>query len=102
MDKETAAQLSESQRTHHFVNSEDWQWVKEKLQNKLIGIDSLALLDTKDKSPEQVGVDVLVKKEAQKQIVEWMEELEGEAESYKTKADAMKPSNDPPLIVTIN
>lgn len=78
MDKETQRVFREGEKAMYLVKSEDWQWAKRKLLQKLSNLDSVKTLKEKGNIAQEIKVRKLVID----MILEWLDEIEGIAQQH--------------------
>lgn len=78
MDDETKKVVSEGERIENWVKSDDWKFIKKKLFNKLINVDSLNALPG-DLSNEEFLREAAARKGAISLVLDWIREVEGRA-----------------------
>lgn len=78
LDPETQRVFKEGEKAHYLTKSEDWNWAKRKLLQKLSNLDSVKTLKKKG----NILQEVKVRQMTIKLVLEWLDEIEGIAEQH--------------------
>ena len=71
--------LGKAADLQELVNSPFWKNAKEILLKRLAKLDSIELMITEGKAPEEVVKDIEMRKHIYAFMTEWLKEVEGEA-----------------------
>jgi len=80
--------LDKKRRTYDLVNSDNWNFLKDRLAEHLVGIFSAQ--STEGKPYEEIGMQVVANQMTQKAIDAFITSLEGEAQQYVLDVKALE------------
>jgi F0F1-type ATP synthase alpha subunit len=84
LDKETKEQVKKGKEIEKLVDSKGWKMAKQKLLDDLIDLDSIRGLTNEDlEKPEKLGMNLKARKTAIDIVLDWIHEIEGDAEKSK-------------------
>lgn len=96
MDEQTQAQLVEGEKAIRLLASEEWKWAREKLEGYITANDSISTLP--DTSNELMGESAKARKQAQKIILTWMQDIEGTAEATTAYNNSLVTDSAPMIV----
>lgn len=96
LDKETTETLSKQQTVSDFVQSDGWSYVRAKLIDKIMDLQSIKNIDSS--SPENAVLDLKVKNACVDILIEWLKEIEGEAAQGSYNLETMRESQKDEII----
>lgn len=79
MDSETAQVQAEGQMIADYVKSDGWRWVKDRLMEKIMDLQSIMNVDG---TPENVIVDLKSRRMAVETLVALIKQVESRAEQH--------------------
>lgn len=82
MDKETLAVLREGQMLDDYTKSEGWAWIKDRLTEKIMDLQSIRNLEGTD--PMMVVQDIKARNTAIEILEEIIKDVEGRAEQHSS------------------
>jgi hypothetical protein len=85
MDKETIQVQAEGQMIADYVKSDGYRWVKDRLMEKIMDLQSIMNVDG---NPETVIVDLKARRMAVETLVSLIKQIEGRAEQHTNNAVA--------------
>lgn len=99
MDKDTRKSIEDGQKVEDWINSEGWQVVKRKLLAKLATLSSVRAIPLESRSAEAIGLDALTRAGAVEMILEWINEIEGQAVQSHYNREQMQELEKDNLII---
>jgi len=81
MDKETLAIQREGQMIDDFCKSEGWTWIKDRLSENILDLQSIRNINDK-LSPEEVVLDIKARNTAVEILLEVIRKVEGRASQH--------------------
>lgn len=81
MDKETLAVLREGQMLDDYSQSEGWAWIKDRLTEKIMDLQSIRNLD--GTNPRLVVQDIKARNTAIEILEELIKDVEGRAQQHR-------------------
>lgn len=73
--------LNENKAVYRFVKSRGWVIAKNKLMEKIDDLQSIMNVD--GKTPEEVVMDIKVRKLVCNELLDWVRSLEGQAQQFE-------------------
>lgn len=81
MDKETLSINREGQMIDDFTKSEGWTWIKDRLTERILDLQSIRNINDK-LSPEEVVLDIKARNTAVEILLEVIRTVEGRASQH--------------------
>lgn len=78
-DKETQKVYNEGEKAYYLTKTDDWDWAKKKLLQKLSNLDSVKTLKEENKD---IALEIRSRKQTIDIILEWLDEIEGVAQQH--------------------
>ena len=88
LDKETKKTIYEGQLVYDFVQSDNWKFVKGKLDDLVKDVGSIFTLEEKD--PIELKTQIAARQIAVATIKAWVEDMEGSAEQFNSYSELLK------------
>lgn len=95
--KEIAKQVEDAKKIAEFVRSEGWQRARRKLYDKILQLDSLNRLP-EGLSDEQKLREVGTRAGTVSILLEWLKEVEGDAEQAQATIESLKPAQEEEIV----
>lgn len=80
--KEEEKIQQEGERASFLVKSEDWQWAKKKLLQRVSNLDSVNTI----KEEGDVGLEIKARKQTIAIIIDWLDDIEGIAQQHREQS----------------
>lgn len=90
INEETKKVLSDGEKIRDLMNNDGWKIAKEKLFSKLITLDSITSVDDIHLNDLQRIREYEVRKGVVSIILEWIRDVEGDAERHVSNVEAFK------------
>jgi hypothetical protein len=100
-DKETGKILEQGEKLALFVQSEEWQNIKNILFKRLGSISSFDEEELNKKTDEEIGKEMKVRQKVIQVVIDWIDQIEGIPGQHQANLEAFKKGRVDDIIIRL-